>query len=101
MDVWKPTEHIKRRVPLSKSTEHRIVPLAPTYAFERCAHQIDCSASNEWTCPPPSTLLDLLVLRRDVLRPPSELSPLRAQQQDSYRSSLPASGRAPDRARGR
>lgn len=70
MDVWTPTEHIKRRVPRSKSTEHRIVPLAPTYAFARYAHLVDLRRSERMDASQ-STLLDLPVLRRDGLRPPS------------------------------
>jgi transcription antitermination factor NusG len=100
MDVWTPTEHIKRRVPRSKSTEHRIVPLAPTYAFVRRAHLADLQRIERMDVSPHPRFSIFRYYGETVYVRHRELSPLRSMQQDSYRSSLPASGRAPGKARG-
>lgn len=100
MDVWTPTEHIKRRVPRGKSTEHRIVPLAPTYAFARRAHLTDLQHIERMDVSPHPRFSIFRYYGETVFVRHRELSPLRARQQDSYRSALPASGRAPGKARG-
>lgn len=100
MDVWTPTEHIKRRVPRTKSTEHRIVPLAPTYAFARRAHLDDLQRIERMDVSPHPRFSIFRYYGETVFVRHAATAPLRALQQDSYRSSLPASGRAPGRARG-
>lgn len=100
MDVWTPTEHIKRRVPRSKSAEHRIVPLAPTYAFVRRPHLADLQRIERMDGSPHPRFSIFRYYGETVFVRHRELCSLRAQQQDSYRSSLPASGRAPGKARG-
>ena len=101
MDVWTPTEHIKRRVPRSKSTEHRIVPLAPTYAFARRVHMADLQHIERMDVSPHPRFSIFRYYGETVFVRHRELSPLRVMQQDSYLSSLPASGRSPGRARGK
>ncbi|MEG3084020.1 hypothetical protein U1707_10240 [Sphingomonas sp. PB2P12] len=101
MDVWTPTEHIKRRVPRSKSTEYRIVPLAPTYAFARRNHLADLQRIERMDVSPHPRFSIFRYYGETVFVRDRELSPIRAMQQDSYRSSLPASGKAPGKARGK
>lgn len=101
MNVWTPTEHIKRRVPRSKSMEHRIVPLAPTYAFARRDHLADLQCIERMDVSPHPRFSIFRYYGETVFVRHRELSPLRAMQQESYRSSLPASGKAPGKARGK
>lgn len=101
MDVWTPTEHVRRRVPRSKSTEHRIVPLAPTYVFARRDHLADLQRIERMDVSPHPRFSIFRYYGETVFVRHCELSPLRAMQQDSYRSSLPASGKAPGKARGK
>jgi transcription antitermination factor NusG len=98
--AWTPTEHVRRRVPRSKSTEHRIVPLAPTYAFVRSVHLYDLKRIERLDVSPHPRFSIFRYYGETVFVRHGELAELRARQQDSYRSSLPASGRAPGKPRG-
>lgn len=98
--VWTPTEHVRRRVPRSKSTEHRIVPLAPTYAFVKAAHVDDLKRIERLDVSPHPRFSIFRYYGETVFVRHGELAALRAQQQISYRNALPASGRAPGKPRG-
>lgn len=99
-DAWTPTEHVRRRVPRCKSTEYRPAPLAPTYVFVRAKHlaQLQRVERADITPHPRFSIFrhcGVTVWVRHMM-----LHPLRMLQQDSYRQSLPASGRAPGKPRG-
>lgn len=98
--VWTPTEHVRRRVPRSKSTEYRIVPLAPTYAFVHAIHLDDLKRIERLDASPHPRFAIFRYYGETVFVRHGELDALRAQQQDSYRSALRASGRAPGKPRG-
>ena len=100
MEAWTPTEHVRRRVPRSKSTEHRIVPLAPTYVFARALHLEDLKRIERLDVSPHPRFSIFRYYGETMFVRHRELSALRSLQQDSYRSSLPASGRAPGKPRG-
>lgn len=99
-NAWTPTEHIRRRVPRGKSTEYRIVPLSPTYVFVQAHHLPDLRGieRSEITRHPPFSIFrhygNTVFVRHGTLHP------LLALQQDSYRSSLPMTGRSPGKPRG-
>lgn len=98
--IWTPTEHVRRRVPRGKSTEHRIVPLAPTYAFVRAVHLDDLKRIERLDVSPHPRFSIFRYYGETVFVRHRELSPLRKMQQESYRDALPASGRAPGKPRG-
>ena len=100
MDVWTPTEHVKRRVPRSKSTEYRVVPMAPTYAFARAGLLPELKQIERLDVSPHPRFSIFRYYGETVFVRHRELSALRSQQQDSYRTALPASGRAPGKPRG-
>lgn len=100
LQAWTPTEHIRRRVPRSKNTEFRIVPLAPTYVFVRADYlgELQRIERAEITAHPNFSIFrhcgNTVFVRH------ASLNPMRLLQQDSYRRSLPATGRRPMKKRG-
>jgi len=98
--IWTPTEHVRRRVPRCKSTEHRIVPLAATYAFVRGVHLEDLKRIERLDVSPHPRFSIFRYYGETVFVRHRELGALRALQQESYRNALPASGRAPGKPRG-
>lgn len=98
--VWTPTEHIKRRVPRGKVSEHRIVPLAPTYAFARACHLPDLQRLTRLEVSPHPRFSIFHYYGETVFVRHHHLHPLRERQQDSFVASLPKSGRYFKRGRG-
>jgi hypothetical protein len=98
--IWTPTEHVRRRVPRGKSTEYRIAPMMPTYAFVRGVNLDELKRIERLDVSPHPRFSIFRYYGETVFVPHRELAAMREQQQDSYRSSLPASGRAPGKPRG-
>lgn len=99
-DAWTPTEHAKRRRPRGKGSEYRIVPLAPTYVFVRSRHLADLQRIERADITPHPRFSIFRYYGETVFVPHRQLHPMRERQQDTYVSSLPASGRAPGKPRG-
>lgn len=99
-DAWTPTEHVRRRIPRGKSTEHRIVPLAPTYVFVRGIHLSELQAIERAEITPHPRFSIFRHYGNTVFVKHATLDPLLALQQDSYLASLPATGRKPGKPRG-
>lgn len=100
IEAWTPTEHIRRRVPRSKSTEFRIVPLAPTYVFVRADRLDEMQRIERAEVTPHPAFSIFRHCGKTVFVRHSNLHPMRRIQQDSYRRSLPATGRRPMKKRG-
>jgi len=101
LHVWTPTEHTKRRVPRSKSTEYRIVPLAPTYVFARRSHLAELQRIERMIVSPHPRFSIFRYYGETVFVRHGELGPLRSIQQGTYVRSLPASGKAAGKPRGK
>ncbi|WP_261270356.1 transcription termination/antitermination protein NusG [Sphingomonas sp. LC-1] len=100
IEAWTPTEHIRRRVPRSKNTEFRIVPLAPTYVFVRGDRLDEMQRIERAEVTPHPAFSIFRHCGKTVFVRHSNLHPMRLIEQDSYRRSLPASGRRPMKKRG-
>jgi len=100
MQAWTPTEHIRRRMPRGKTKEHRVVPLAPTYVFVRADRLEELQRIERAEITPHPRFSIFRHCGATVWVGHTMLHPLRMLQQDSYRQSLPASGRAPGKPRG-
>jgi transcription antitermination factor NusG len=100
MEAWTPTEHIRRRMPRGKSTEHRIAPMAPTYVFVRADLLGELQRIERAEITPHPRFSIFRYCGDTVFVQHALLHPMRVRQQDSYRASLPASGRSPGKPRG-
>jgi hypothetical protein len=100
LEVWTPTEHIKRRVPRGKGSEHLAVPMAPTYAFARGRHLPDLQRITRMDVSPHPRFSIFRYYGETVFVRHAELHRLRAQQQRSYVATLPTLRRHAGKPRG-
>lgn len=100
IDVWTPTEHIRRRVPRAKTTEHRIVPMAPTYAFANAEHLAELQRITRMDVSPHPAFSIFRHYGETVFIRHRELHRLRERQQNSYLASLPAAANWQRKPRG-
>ncbi|TXI87778.1 MAG: hypothetical protein E6Q40_04595 [Cupriavidus sp.] len=85
-DVWTPVETIARRIPRKNETQHKPMPIMPTYIFARSAH---VPALFALIADPRRSLPDFSVLRyreRIPLIADNELQALRRREERSRRS---------------
>lgn len=100
LTAWTPTEHVRRRVPRAKTTEHRIVPMVATYVFVRAGHLADLQRIERAEITPHPQFSIFRHCGDTVFIPNGSLHALRQLQQASYRGSLPGSGSRSRKPRG-
>ena len=98
--VWTPTEHIRRRVPRGKTTEHKVVAMAPTYAFAAAHHLPELQYITRLDVSPHPHFSIFRYYGDTVFVRHAQLHRMRMLQQDSYVASLPATGRRYGKPRG-
>jgi transcriptional antiterminator NusG len=100
VSAWTPTQHVRRRVPRSKSVEHRIAPLAPTYVFVSADHLSELQKTERAAFSIHPRFSIFRHCGAPVFVKHRALHPLRVLQQQSYADALPNSGKRPSKRDG-